>query len=62
MEIPSKLSLEQEFKLKLLQEQTRSLSLEQAQDYVVELIRQIMVKDNLLKQFLKHDSSPPSLL
>lgn len=57
METPGKLSLEQEFKLKMLREQTRSLNLEQAQEYVVELLRQMMVKDNLFKQLLKDGSN-----
>lgn len=53
METPGKLSLEQEFKLKVMQEQTRNLDLEQAQDCVIELLRQMMVKDNLFKQLMK---------
>jgi hypothetical protein len=53
METPGKLSMEQEFKLKVLREQVKSLNLEQAQDYIVELLRQIMVKDNLVKQMIR---------
>ena len=47
------LSIEQQFKLKILKDQVKSLSLEQAQAYVVEAIRQMMVKDNLLKQLFR---------
>jgi len=47
------LSLEQQFKLKMLNEQVKTLSLEQAQDYLMELLKQSMIKDNLLKQWIK---------
>ncbi|NEP59428.1 MAG: phycobilisome degradation protein nblA [Symploca sp. SIO2G7] len=53
MEMPSKLSLEQQFKLKVYQEQVKELSQEQAQDYLMEVLRQMMVKDNLVKHLLK---------
>ena len=51
--LPGSLSMEQQFKLKVLQDQVKGLSLEQAQDYVVEVMRQMMVKDNLVKHMLK---------
>jgi len=51
---PGNLSMEQQFKLKLLQDQVQNLSLEQAQEYVVEVMRQMMVKDNLVKHLLKN--------
>lgn len=54
MEIPSNLTLEQEFKLQILREQVKSLELEQAQDYIVELLRQMMVKDNMVKNMFKN--------
>lgn len=53
METPGNLSLEQQFKLKLLQEQVKTLSLEEAQDYLLEVLRQSMVKDNLLRHWVK---------
>ena len=52
--MPGNLSMEQQFKLKVLQDQVQNLSLEQAQDYVVEVMRQMMVKDNLVKHLLKN--------
>lgn len=58
----AQLTLEQEFKLKLLSEQSRSLDLQQAQDYVIELSRQIMLKDNLFKLLLKDAPLPPPQL
>ena len=51
--LPGGLSLEQQFKLKIIKDQVGSLSLDQAQAYVVEVMRQMMVKDNLVKHFLK---------
>ncbi|MBE9168055.1 NblA/ycf18 family protein [Pleurocapsales cyanobacterium LEGE 06147] len=53
MEVPAQLTLEQQFKLKILQEQVKELSKEQAQEYLMEVFRQMMVKDNLVKQLLK---------
>ena len=54
MEKSPSLSLEQQFKLQVLKEEIKTLSQEQAQDYLVELLRQMMVKDNLFKQLLKN--------
>jgi hypothetical protein len=45
--------MEQQFMLQVLKDQVRGLSLEQAQSYVVEIMRQMMVKDNLVKHLLK---------
>ena len=52
--MPGNLSMEQQFKLKIVQDQVKGLSLEQAQEYVVEVMRQMMVKDNLVKHLLKN--------
>ncbi|MCT7950846.1 NblA/ycf18 family protein [Ancylothrix sp. C2] len=53
MELPTQLTLEQEFKMQILREQVKNLSREQAQDYLIEVLKQNMVKDNLFKHFLK---------
>ena len=53
MEMPGKLSLEQEFKLNVIKSQVGGLSLDQAQEYVVEVMRQMMVKDNLIRHLIK---------
>jgi hypothetical protein len=53
MDLSAQLSLEQQFKLKVLQEQVQNLSKEQAQEYLLEMFRQMMVKDNLVKNLLK---------
>lgn len=54
MEQPTGLSLEQQFKLEVLKDQVKTLSKEQAQDFLLELFRQMMVKDNLMKNLLKN--------
>ena len=54
VQMPGSLSMEQQFKLKVLKDQVQGLSLEQAQEYVVEVMRQMMVKDNLVKHLLKN--------
>ncbi|MBR8826333.1 MAG: NblA/ycf18 family protein [Gomphosphaeria aponina SAG 52.96 = DSM 107014] len=54
METPVNLSLEQQFKLQVLQEQVKSLTKEQAQEYLMQMFQQMMVKDNLVKQLLKN--------
>lgn len=47
------LTLEQQFKLQIFQEEIKNLTKEQAQEYLLELFRQIMIKDNLNKSLLK---------
>jgi hypothetical protein len=54
MEAPGRLSIEQEFKLQVLKDQVKDLSREQAQEYLIEVFRQMMVKDNLMKHLIKN--------
>ncbi len=54
MEMPGNLTLEQQFKLKVYQDQVKSLTHEQAQTYLLEVLRQMMVKDNIVKHLLKN--------
>lgn len=49
----SQLSLEQEFSLRNFSDRVRDLSREQAQELLIELGRQMMIKDNLYKQLLE---------
>ncbi|MGK7927714.1 MAG: NblA/ycf18 family protein [Spirulina sp.] len=53
MNPPNQLSLEQEFNLKKFSDRVQNLSREQAQELLVELSRQMMIKENLYKQLLK---------
>ena len=48
-----KLTLEQEFRLQVLSEQVRNLTKEEAQKYLLEMFRQMMVKDNIFKDIIK---------
>ena len=54
MDLSGQLSMEQQFKLKVLQEQVQCLSKEQAQEYLLEMFRQMMVKENLVKNLLRN--------
>nr|ARO91112.1 phycobilisome degradation protein [Flintiella sanguinaria] len=48
-----KMNLKQEFKLFVFRQQIQVLSKEQAQNYLLELIKRLMIKDNLVKYFIK---------
>ena len=54
MNVPAQLTLEQQFKLQVLKEQVEGLSKEQAQEYLLEMFRQMMVKDNVVKHLMKN--------
>lgn len=49
----SQLSLEQQFKLATLKEEVKKLNLEEAQNYLIELLTQSMIKDTLVKTWMK---------
>ena len=51
----NKLTLEQEFSLRKIATQAKALSRQQAQELIIELQRQMMMKDNLYKQLIKHE-------
>lgn len=56
------LSLEQEFNLKIFAERVENFTPKQAKEGLVELNRQMMIKDNLYRELLKHYmgiGSPP---
>ena len=53
MEMSNSLSMEQQFKLQVLREEVKQLSREEAQDYLMEILRQNMVKDNLFKNWMR---------
>ena len=50
---PGALTLAQQFKLQTLRNDVDKLSVEDARNYVIEVMRQMMVKDNLVKHLLK---------
>jgi predicted HD phosphohydrolase len=49
------LSLEQQFSIRSFQTQVEQMSREQAQDFLVKLYEQMMVRENMYKEFLKHE-------
>jgi hypothetical protein len=53
MDFPIGLSLEQKFNLKVYEEQVKGLSQEQAQEFLLEVLRQLMIKDNVIKHLFK---------
>jgi hypothetical protein len=53
VDLPIGLSLEQKFNLKMYEDQVKGLSQEQAQSFVLELMRQMMVKENVIKHLMK---------
>jgi uncharacterized protein YaaW (UPF0174 family) len=55
MDMPLSLSLEQQFKLQILRDQVQLLSRQEAQEYLLEVVRQNMVKDNLLRHWIKQE-------
>jgi Phycobilisome degradation protein nblA len=54
MNISVGLSFEQEFNLRVYKEQVGHLDLATAQNLLLEVLRQSMVKENLLKQIIKN--------
>lgn len=53
MELPLNLSMEQNFSLKVYEDQVKSLSQQQAQEYLLEVMRQLMIKDNVIRHLMK---------
>ena len=50
---PLELTMEQQFELKKAEAQIRQMSSDQAQELLLELMRQLMIKDNVLKHLIK---------
>lgn len=64
MSDPIKLSLEQKFSIRSFETQVRGMSHEQAQEFLIKLYEQMIVKDNMYQDFLRHQwgiDSPPNL-
>jgi Phycobilisome degradation protein nblA len=53
MDLPLTLNLEQQFNLKIYQDQIRHMSQDQAQEALLEVMRQIMIKDNVIRHLMK---------
>lgn len=57
MKTESELTVEQQFKLKVCAEESKSLSLKQCRALLVEAMAQNMIKDNIIKDLLKNDNT-----
>jgi hypothetical protein len=55
MSHPANLSLEQQFNLRSFETQVEKMSREQAQDFLVKLYEQMMMRETMYKHFLKHE-------
>ena len=53
MNLPLELSMEQQFNLKMYEGQVKDLSSEQAQNFLLEVMRQLMIKENVIKHLMK---------
>lgn len=51
---PIELSLEQEFSIRSFETQVEQMSLEQAQHFLVQLYKQMMMREATYKHLLKH--------
>jgi hypothetical protein len=47
------LTIEQQFQMTVFEKQVKQLTREQAQEYLLEVLRQGMVKDNLFKDLIR---------
>jgi Phycobilisome degradation protein nblA len=52
---PMEFSLEQQFSLRSFETQVQNMSREQAQDFLVKLYEQMIMRENMYKEFLKHE-------
>lgn len=54
MNQPIELTLEQQFNIRSFETQVEQMSLEQAQDFLVKLYRQMVMREATYKELLKH--------
>ena len=54
MSQPTELTLEQQFSLRSFETQVNQMSREQAQDFLIKLYEQMVMRENMYKHFLKH--------
>jgi hypothetical protein len=55
MNEPMQLTLEQQFSLRSFESQVERMSREQAQQFLVKLYEQMMMREAMYKSFLKHE-------
>jgi hypothetical protein len=54
MSQPIELSLEQQFNIRSFETQVERMSREQAQEFLLKLYEQMIVRENMYKSFIKH--------
>lgn len=54
-ELTMELSLEQQFNIRSFETQVEKMSREQAQEFLVQLYQQMIMRENMYKEFLKHE-------
>jgi hypothetical protein len=55
MNHPIELSLEQEFSLRSFADQVQHMSREQAQEFLLVLYQQMIIRETMYRDFLKHE-------
>jgi hypothetical protein len=55
MSQPVELTLEQKFSIRSFETQVNRMSREQAQEFLIKLYQQMIVRENMYKEFLKHE-------
>lgn len=55
MSQPMELTLEQQFSIRSFESQVKHMSREQAQDFLVRLYEQMLTRENMYKEFIKHE-------
>lgn len=55
MSQPVELSLEQKFNIRSFEMQVQKMSREQAQEFLVKLYQQMLTRENMYKEFIKHE-------
>ena len=53
MELPARLTIEQEFSLKMQAEQMKELNYEQTQECLIAVLRQLAIKENVVKYLMQ---------
>jgi Phycobilisome degradation protein nblA len=53
MDLPMNLTLEQQFNLRIYEEQVQGMDAEQSRKLLLEVMRQLMLKENIVKHLIK---------
>ncbi len=64
MSNPMELSLEQKFNIRSFETQVQNMSHQQAQEFLIKLYEQMLLRDNMYQEVLKHQwglDTPPQI-